>query len=237
MNTVETIYMNNPGRPHFQYSRTRETISLIGELRRIKAGGRPGIIKEFKRQSPSGFSNDRYPSVRDYFRNKIDARTAGMSILTEPSYFRGSYEDLSICQEFNLPILDKDFISTPAMVENAYNAGSDVILLIMDFLPTTAVKELTGVARDYRMEVLIEFHDLRFLSEIEPMDGVIYGYNRRNLRSLEMEPQDEVVKEFLKENDVDIVLESGLDSSYLNSAELSAFAGFLIGTSVLTDNI
>ena len=69
------------------------------------------------------------------------------------------------------------------------------------------------------------------------MEGVIYGYNRRNLRNLKMEPQDEVVKEFLEENDVDIILESGLDSSYLNSAELSAFAGFLIGTSVLTDNI
>ena len=237
MSTVETIYMNNPGRPHFPYSRTRGTISLIGELHRIKAGGKPGVIKEFKRRSPSGFLNDRYPSVRDYFRSKIDGRTAGMSILTEPAYFSGSYEDLSACQEFNLPILDKDFISTPVMVENAYNAGSDAILLIMDFLPPHAVEELACTARNYGMEVLIEFHDLRFLSEIEPMDGVVYGYNRRDLRSLRMDPQDRVVNDYLREHPVDIILESGLDSSLLNSAELSAFAGFLIGTSVLTDNI
>ena len=237
MNTVEKIYMDNPGRSRFPYSRTRDTISLIGELHRIKAHGKPGIIKEFKRRSPSGFLNDRYPSVHDYFRSKIDARTAGMSILTEPDYFNGSYEDLSICQEFNLPILDKDFISTPVMVENAYNAGSDAILLIMDFLPSHAVEELTSTARNYGMEVLIEFHDLRFLSEIEPMDGVVYGYNRRDLRSLRMDPQDRVVNDYLREHPVDIILESGLDSSLLNSAELSAFAGFLIGTSVLTDNI
>ena len=148
MNTVEKIYMDNPGRTRFPYSRTRDTISLIRELHRIKAHGKPGIIKEFKRRSPSGFLNDRYPSVHDYFRSKIDARTAGMSILTEPDYFNGSYEDLSICQEFNLPILDKDFISTPVMVENAYNAGSDAILLIMDFLPPHAVEELACTARN-----------------------------------------------------------------------------------------
>ncbi|MEM0157421.1 MAG: indole-3-glycerol-phosphate synthase TrpC [Thermoplasmataceae archaeon] len=237
MNTVETIYLHNPERPHFPYSRTRDTISMIKELHRQKASGKPGIIKEFKRKSPSGFSNERYPSVHEYFRNKIDARTAGISILTEPEYFNGSYEDVKISQDFNLPILDKDFISTPAMVENAYNAGSDTILLIMDFLPMNAVHELADRAREFKMEVLLEFHDLRFLPEIVPRDGLIYGYNRRNLRTLKMEPQDETVKEYLMDHGVDVILESGLNSSHIDDARLWGFAGFLIGTSVLENNI
>ncbi len=237
MNVVENIYVQNPKRPHFPYSRTRDTISMIKELHRQRASGKPGIIKEFKRRSPSGFTNERYPAVGEYFRNKIDSRTAGISILTEPEYFNGSYDDIKIAQDFKLPILDKDFISTPAMVENAYNAGSDAILLIMDFLPMNLVHELTELAREFKMEVLLEFHDLQFLPEIVPINGLIYGYNRRNLKSLKMEPQDEAVMEFLTEHDVDIILESGLDSSHINSAKLWGFAGFLIGTSVLTDNI
>lgn len=233
MNVVEEIYSRNPNRETCPYSRTRGPVSLISELAAHRSGRFPGIISEYKRRSPSGFTKKDGSTPEEYFSLISATKVAAFSVLTEPDYFNGSYSDISAVQHFGRPILDKDFVSSEEMVDNAYNAGADAILLILDFLETDRVYALADYARSLGMESLIEFHDLKHSLSISPEKGIIFGYNRRNLKTLKMEPQEGQLHELLSESGISVVLESGIDSAYLNSHDVSMFSGMLIGASIL----
>lgn len=233
MDTVDLIYSRNHLRERVPYRRTRSPISLYGNLVKFKSKGVTGIISEFKRRSPSGFNLAKAAEPLQYFRETYNGNIAGISILTEPEHFLGSYADLSSVQALNLPVLDKDFVSSELMVENAFNSGADAILFILDFLGADRVHELSRYAVSLGMEALVEFHDTALVDFLAPQEGVIYGYNRRNLRTLKMEPQEEEVNIMLKDTGIKVVLESGIDHAYLQSHDVSPYLGMLIGTSIL----
>lgn len=233
MNVVEEIYARNPGRPRVPYRRKRETLSLIRSLERHRTESYPGIIAEYKRKSPSGFMKQDSGTPVEYFDQLTGRNIAGFSVLTEPDHFLGSYQDITSSAGFNIPILDKDFISSPEMIEDAYNAGADAILLILDFLEQDTIYDLAEHAASLGMESLVEFHDLSHLETLKTRRGIIFGYNRRNLRTLRMEPEEERVLELLSGSGPGIVLESGIDSEYLKKHDVSRFAGMLIGASIL----
>ena len=237
MDTVDSIYSRNHLRERVPFRRTRGTMSLHESLLRFKAEGKTGIISEFKRKSPSGFNLGIELGPCAYFSKSDLQNVAGLSILTEPEEFKGSYEDLTSVQELGLPILDKDFISTALMVENAYNAGADAVLLILDFLGTEKVQELSTIALSHGMEALVEFHDLSLIRHLTPRKGIIYGYNRRNLRTLKMEPSEEEVMQQVNGQGIEIILESGIDLSYLREHDVSQYLGMLIGTSILNGEL
>ncbi len=238
MNVVERIYSRNSSREAVPFSRTRMPISLSGNLRKIKESGETGIIAEFKRNSPSGFTNHNFPDITPYFQQiSRYSRVGGFSVLTEPDHFHGSYGDITQVQEFETPILDKDFISTRKMVENAYNCGADAILLILDFLPENEVYMLSDYAWELGMESLIEFHDPGLVDMIQKGNSRLFGYNRRNLVTLEMEPMEEELKTVLAEHAIQVVLESGITAEYAASHDLSGYSGLLVGTSILQGNM
>ena len=236
MNVVEQIYAKNPTRSEFRHSRSRKPAGFIESVRCASSRGFPGIICEFKRSSPSGFTNSKNTEIVDYFRRMKSERIAAFSVLTEPEYFNGRYEDISSVQDFKVPILDKDFISTPRMVENAYNAGADAILIILDFLGKDRSYELAEYAVSKGMDVLMEFHDPVHLRDLEITGNVIFGYNRRNLRTLKMDPGEEKVRQFMKKEDFPMILESGITPDYLRKNDVSMFEGLLIGTSFLEND-
>ncbi len=233
MNVVEQIYARNPARSEFPFSRSRKPAGFIDSIRSVSSRGFPGLICEFKRSSPSGFTNSRNTEIVDYFRRMKSERIAAFSVLTEPEYFNGRYGDISSVQDFKVPILDKDFISTPGMVENAYNAGADAILIILDFLGKDRSYELAEYAVSKGMDVLMEFHDPVHLRDLEITGNVIFGYNRRNLRTLKMDPDEEKVRQFMKKEGFPMILESGITPDYLRKNDVSMFEGLLIGTSFL----
>ncbi len=233
MNTVDIIYSRNRFREKIPYSRTRDPLSLYRNLDKFKSIGKTGVISEFKRKSPSGFALGKALDPITYFRQSNLEKIAGISILTEPDFFNGRYSDITKVQELNLPILNKDFASTETMVENAFNAGSDVILFILDFLEPHRVEELCSYALSLGMEALVEFHDPAFMDELKPQKGILYGYNRRNLRTLEMDPREDEILPKLGSRGVDIILESGINHAYLQTHNVSQYFGMLIGTSIL----
>lgn len=236
MSVVEEIYSRD--RKEYPFRRTRDPISLSASLSSVKESGGTGIIAEFKRKSPSGFQKGNGEGSREYFTEVSVHNPAGFSVLTEPDHFLGSYDDLASVQDFSIPILDKDFVSNEKMVRNAYNAGADAILLIMDFLELEVVYQLADYALELGMESLIEFHDLHLSEGIRPSRGRLFGYNRRNLKTLEMEPQEEKLAELLGNEIKNIILESGIDSDYLRNHDVSMYKGMLIGASILQgDNV
>lgn len=234
LNVVEKIYSRNFSRLPVKYSRTRGPISLSGNLKRIRSSGKTGIIAEFKRNSPSGFENNRFPDIMDYFRRiSMNDRIGGFSVLTEPDFFHGRYEDIMQVQNLEIPILDKDFISNRQMVENAYNSGADAVLLILDFLHEDEVYPLSDYAAELGLESLIEFHEMNLVDLLQPGKKRIFGYNRRNLVTLKMEPEEDKLDDMLSKRDIEIILESGINSEYVKSHDLGKYAGLLIGASIL----
>lgn len=234
LNVVEEIYSRNSSRKPVPLRRGREPISLSDALKRVKESGETGIIAEFKRSSPSGFTNHNSPDIMKYFQEIAgNDRIAGFSILTEPYHFYGTYGDITQAQKFEIPILDKDFISSNLMVENAFNSGADAILLILDFLPESDVYLLSDYAAEFGMESLIEFHEPALMDKIQQGQKRLFGYNRRNLSTLKMEPEEDGIREALSKREIEVILESGITSEYARSHDLSGYAGLLIGASIL----
>ncbi len=230
MNVVEQIYRKNEKRNHVSEDmRSRKPISMKNVL---GAKGKKLII-EYKRESPSGFYDPSFSSPEkfgDYVKDYADA----FSVLTEPDHFAGNFTDGLSLQKFEKPILMKDFIDREEMIETSYNCGFDAILLIADFLPASRMEELAGYAESMHMDVLAEFHDREIFDRIPQGKNVICGYNRRNLRTLKMEGNEDQVVELMAGHEVK-VLESGLDRSNYRRLLKMPFDGYLIGSSVLKE--
>lgn len=233
MGVVESIYMKNSGRKPYSGKRKRDVLSLSDSIAAVKSSFGISIIGEFKRRSPSGFSNTFNADIRPYAGMLEEIGVSGISVLTEPEYFGGSYDDIAEIGEIPTPVLDKDFISDEKMIDYAYSAGADCILLIADFLNEEKITGLAKYAVSLSMEALVEFHDPENIGKIPEMEGVILGYNRRNLRTLQMEGHEMEIIDILKDKEVISVLESGLVAGEISDRMKGEFDAFLIGESLL----
>lgn len=233
MFSVDQIYKNNGKRKEFNGKRSRDVLKLSTYIVHRKSSLGFSIIAEFKRKSPSGFRNVDNPEIEGYVNSMVGMGVSGISILTEPEYFGGSYDDIRRIANIGIPVLDKDFIDRKAMVDSAYNAGADCILLIADFLGKESIEYLSGYAADLGMEALVEFHDLDALSRIPEKEEIIIGYNRRNLRTLSMDGRENQIIRELESRGNLLVLESGLDPFNMSRENVRAFDSFLIGEGLL----
>ena len=143
------------------------------------------IIAEFKRKSPSkGILNqaiDPVPIVEAY---KQEA--AAVSILTDRNFFGGSFKDLesSKLRVDNIPLLRKDFIIDPYQVHEAKAYGADIILLIAAVLSRNETCELTQLATDLGLSVLLEVHNREESGHWIPGIDLV-GVNNRDLKSFQ----------------------------------------------------
>ncbi|MHB8396559.1 MAG: indole-3-glycerol-phosphate synthase [Thermoplasmataceae archaeon] len=229
---VERVYMRSMNRVPINRSlRTRGVLSLSTMIRSRNAEGKKGIIAEYKRSSPSGFVNRENTDLKKYIESVSPVGICGLSILTEPDYFRGTYDDVTIAHSYGIPVLVKDFIASESIIMDAYRAGGDCILLIADFLSGTELSALHSFARKLSMEVLIEFHDPEAYVRIPDSSDIILGYNRRDLRTLKIDPDERSALEIMSGDRRIKVLESGLTSAGL--PELDRFDGMLVGEAML----
>ena len=189
----------------------------------------PGIIAEFKRRSPSkGILNNRV-TVEQMTKMYAEHGAAGLSVLTDPSFFGGSLEDLQAARQQRIPILRKEFIIDEYQVVEARAYGADCILLIAACLSPFEVKQLARKARELGMEVLLELHDSSELGHL-CAETDMAGVNNRNLKTFEVDLQHSVKLAEKIGNDWIKVAESGIhDASAVRYLKASGFRGFLIG--------
>lgn len=108
--------------------------------------------------------------------------------MTEPEHFCGSLEDLAAVREaVDLPILRKDFVTTPYQVVQARAFGADLILLIVAGLEDDPLKRLYEEALKHGLEVLVECHDEAELERAIQLGSPLLGINSRNLKTLEVD--------------------------------------------------
>jgi indole-3-glycerol phosphate synthase len=189
---------------------------FVGAIRGKIAAGKPAVIAEIKKASPSK------GVIRANFRPAEIAASyaqhgaACLSVLTDEQFFQGSAEYLrqarAACE---LPVLRKDFMVHEYQVYQARAMGADAILLIAAALTLHQMKTLETLAHKLGMAVLVEVHDARELEVALQLATPLIGINNRNLRTFDVTLQTTLdLLSFIAESDKGkdriVVTESGI---------------------------
>src|SRR5438105_5739467 len=123
-------------------------------LRAQIAAGRPAVIAELKRASPSrGLIRADFDPAR--IARSYEANGAAcLSVLTDREFFGGSADDLRAARSAcNLPVLRKDFIVDPYQLVESRAWGADCILLIVGAVPDAEMAALERIAHEVGLDV------------------------------------------------------------------------------------
>ena len=185
------------------------------------------IIGEFKKASPS---LGRIESKIDLLEriDEYNASVDAISCLTEEDHFNGNIEYLkTIRKKSDLPILRKDFMIDEYQFYEAKAIGADAVLLIAAILDDAMLRDFYVLARELKLDVLVETHDENEVEKALKTDPRIIGVNNRDLKdfSIKLETTGRLRK--LIPEDKVFVTESGImgdeDVRYLKETGVDAF--------------
>jgi len=205
-------------------------------LQALERADRVNVIAECKRRSPSRGVLRRAYDPAAIACGYAAAGAAAISVLTEPTFFDGSLEDLAAVRAaVEVPLLRKDFVVTEYQLLEARAAGADAVLLIAAALGGPELARLVRSAWALGLEALVEVHAPDELEAALDAGARVIGVNNRNLRTLEVDvATSERLVEQIPEHVV-AVSESGLRSA-ADVARLRAlgYRAFLIGERFMT---
>ena len=197
----------------------------------LSRSDRVNIIAECKRRSPSrGVLRAEYDAVAIASGYRA-AGAAAISVLTEPTFFDGSLDDLvRVRAAVDIPLLRKDFVVSEYQLLEARAAGADAVLLIVGALRPEELTQLLARAGELGLDALVEVHKHEELAAALDAGAAVIGVNNRNLRTLavDLDVSGELIARMPK--GVTAVSESGIKSP----ADIERFIGlgyhaFLIG--------
>lgn len=155
------------------------------------AAGKPAVIAEIKKASPSKgvIRPDFNPAAIAASYERGGA--ACLSVLTDVDFFQGADDYLRQARAAcALPVLRKDFIIDCYQVYEARAAGADAILLIAECLHESEIIDFQILATELQMTTILEVHQLESLWRVinhvgfpHPGYGLL-GINNRDLETM-----------------------------------------------------
>jgi indole-3-glycerol phosphate synthase len=192
------------------------------------------IIAEIKRQSPSKGVLNASINVGERAQAYISGGAAALSVLTEPTRFGGSLDDLRGAHGVvSAPLLRKDFIVDRIQLLEARIAGASAVLLIARALAPEHFARLAAEASALGLDLLLEVRTERELESALRVSHGVIGINNRNLETLAID--DAVSARLLPLVPADriAVYESGItDRSGVERAGAMGANAVLIGSSL-----
>ena len=195
------------------------------------------IIAEIKKASPSaGVIIDNYNPVeiaKIYNDNKVTC----LSVLTEEDFFLGNLIHISkIKEQFDLPILCKDFFIDKFQIPLAKSYGADAILIILAGVSEDLANELYEEALKYKMSVIVEVHTVEEAKKALNFKDALIGINNRNLKTLKTDINTTYdIYNALSNHQGPLISESGIKTKdeLLDLKNKTSIKTFLIGESLL----
>ena len=212
--------------------------SSLGEIMQHNKG--MAVIAEIKRSSPSKgpLAPEISPALlaQDY----QTAGTAAISVLTEPTGFGGSDDDLiQVLGAVSCPVLRKDFILTPYQVVETAVLGADILLLIAAALSDSQLALLQRTAMQMNLQCLLEVHNQEELHRVLklPLDPARHyiGINNRNLKNFRVSLDTTFSLAPKVPSELAVISESGVRSrDQVEKLESIGVKGILVGESLVT---
>ncbi len=188
----------------------------------------PAVIAEIKKASPS--KGVIRPQLDPAFvaRSYAKGGATCLSVLTDAEFFQGSPDYLRLARDAcKLPVLRKDFIIDAYQVYEARQMGADCILLIVAAMEDGPLLDMTMLAAELDMDVLVEVHDAEELERALALPAPLIGINNRNLRTFDTNLDTSADLRDIVPYDRTLVTESGIrtaeDVVRMREAGIDAF--------------
>lgn len=189
------------------------------------------VIAECKRRSPSkGVLRADYDPVA-IARGYAGAGAAGISVLTEVSFFDGAMAHLeAVRRAVDTPVLRKDFVVTDYQIAEARALGADAVLLIVAALDVSSLRALIDAARRRGLMPLVEAHTREEIAIALDAGADTIGVNSRNLKTLDVDTDAFARLVAAIPDDVVAIAESGIrNGADIQRLREQGYDAFLVG--------
>lgn len=219
---VKMDCMVTPRRTGYPFSRALEAEGM-------------SFICEVKKASPSkGTIAEDFPYL-EIARDYESAGASAISVLTEPTFFKGRDEYLeAISNTVDAPVLKKDFIIDEYQIYSGRACGASAVLLIAAVLDDRRLAGFRELAENLGMSALVEVHNEEEAERAVSSGASIIGVNNRDLRTFETDISTSVRLSDRLPDDVIRVSESGIRTAEdVKTLGEAGFDAVLVGETLM----
>jgi len=212
------------------------TINFKKQATAIKNFDKNPIIAEIKVHSPKYGDLLNGRSELDILKIYEEAGAVGISYITDKQHFNGNFDVFKkICENTELPVLRKDFLTTKDEIEKTASAGGSTVLIIARLLKENTA-EFVDFALECGLDTLVEVHNTEEIEIAKNTNTTMIGINNRDISKLELDDGTVSLTEKLANlipKDRILVSESGISNLADLKIALTYADAALIGTSFM----